>query len=106
MWLTVLLFGLFVFVGGLVGYFKSGSLISLITGVLFGTLLIVHSVWVFKKKLASFYRTIFLSSLLAAFFIYRLIATHRFFPAGLMTLLSLAVTFALLFAVRRYSKKK
>ena len=77
-------------VGGLIGYFKAKSPVSLIMSVLFAVALSLCAAGIiFKEYVAD----IFLAALLVVFAI-RLAKTKKFMPAGLMLVLTL-ITLAL-----------
>jgi uncharacterized membrane protein (UPF0136 family) len=77
-------------VGGLIGYFKAKSPVSLIMSVLFAVALSLCAAGIiFKDYVAD----IFLAALLVVFAI-RLAKTKKFMPAGLMLVLTL-ITLAL-----------
>lgn len=78
----VLIYGFFTLAGGVIGYFKAGSHLSLLMGGLFGALLIGSGVLLFKKKPIGHYTALVLSFLLDAFFSYRFLETHKFFQQG------------------------
>lgn len=82
-------------VGGLAGYFKAGSKVSLIMAAGFGVLLALCNFGVIHP----FYVTHILVGLLIVTFIIRFIKTRKFMPAGLMLVLS-AATLGLLIAGR------
>ena len=72
--------------GGLVGYLKAGSRVSLITSLAFGILLTLVNIGVIR----SFYVADVLVALLIAVFIMRYVKTKKFMPSGLMIVLSAA----------------
>ncbi len=72
--------------GGLVGYLKAGSRVSLITSLAFGILLTLVNIGVIR----SFYVADVLVALLIAVFIMRYLKTKKFMPSGLMIVLSAA----------------
>jgi len=77
-------------VGGLIGYFKAKSPVSLIMSVLFAVALSLCAAGIiFKDYVAD----IFLAALLVVFAI-RLAKTKKFMPAGLMLIVTL-ITLAL-----------
>jgi len=77
--------------GGVIGYLKSASLPSLLSGGIFGSLLFLSSYFMFKKKVYGYFGALFLSVGLEAFFTWRFAKTLKFFPAGMLGLISLAV---------------
>lgn len=96
----VIVYGAFTFIGGLMGYIKASSAMSLIMGAVFGILLVISGILFLQKKVYApyaLYAAMTLSILLAGFFIPRFIKTLHFFPAGLMALLSLAMFAFLIF---------
>ena len=72
--------------GGLVGYLKAGSRVSLIASLAFGILLTMVNIGVIR----SFYVADVLVALLIAVFIMRYLKTKKFMPSGLMIVLSAA----------------
>jgi uncharacterized membrane protein (UPF0136 family) len=78
--------------GGLIGFIKAGSKISLFTSVLFAALLalcatgVIHPFWI----------TSVLVGILAVVFVVRFIKTSKFMPSGLILLLSIALLVVLL----------
>src|SRR5262245_31503360 len=83
-------------VGGLMGFLKAGSKVSLISSVVFAVLLALFAghvlTWVWGPHL--------LLGLLLVVFVMRYAKTKKFMPAGLMIVLS-AVTLLLLLTVGR-----
>lgn len=93
--ITVLIYALLVLVGGILGYIKAQSAVSLMTGVLSSLFLSASAFSLLKEKRSGFIFSLILTILLGAFFTYRLILTQHFMPAGLMCFLS-AVVLAIL----------
>lgn len=95
----VMLYGSLVTLGGLVGYFQSNSLISLVMGLCFGVALILSGFFVSIGKSFAKYLSLILTLALGGFFGYRYFTTLKMMPAGsvlilsLMTLMALAVQF-------------
>ena len=87
----VFAYSIFTLIGGIIGYLKSGSTASLISGVIFGSLLLVASFFMFQKKTIGNWMALFLAILLEGFFTWRFAKTLHFFPAGLFSLMSLGV---------------
>lgn len=79
-------------VGGLAGFLKAGSKVSLIMSSVFALLLILCAVGIIKSEPVAHG----LILLLLIIFIVRLVKTKKFMPAGLMTILT-AVTLGVLF---------
>lgn len=92
-----MLYGAFTLLGGLIGYFKAGSTLSLAVGGLSGLLLMLAAYMRYKAPLRSSLALGLTSLALLAFFIVRYMETQALMPAGLMVLLSLlALVFLLL----------
>jgi uncharacterized membrane protein (UPF0136 family) len=82
LWIYIVL----LFVGGLIGFLKAGSKISLITSACFAAVLILCQLgWVFQPSMADIVLVILL-----VVFSFRLAKTKKFMPSGLMAVLSLA----------------
>ena len=87
----VLTYALLVFLGGIFGYVKAGSTASLIMGVGFAVALSISAFAMFNEKKVGFSTAIATTLFLAVFFLYRFSISFNFMPAGLMSILSLAV---------------
>lgn len=83
-----LIYGLLTIVGGVIGYFKAGSMMSLISGAVSGLLILASAVALLKGKFIGYYGVLGLSALLAVFFGIRFFKSWAFMPAGLMLVLS------------------
>lgn len=83
-------YSLLVLCGGFFGY-RSGSLVSLIMGGLFGLALFVMSFPSFFKKKYCQIAALILVFILDAVFSWRFIKAPSFFPAGFFSLLSLSL---------------
>ncbi len=95
----VLIYGILVAAGGVMGYARSRSMPSLISGLLFGILLIGCSAFMLNDDIRATYVALVFSLALSAIFFFRFRVSKRFMPAGLMIILSLAVTVTLAFSV-------
>ncbi len=100
----VFIFGLLIALGGLMGYVKSGSQASLISGSLFGIILIGCAYFISKGKIAAQYTALASTFLLDGIFTYRFAKTLHFFPAGFLSLASLAVLIVVALKIRRTLK--
>jgi uncharacterized membrane protein (UPF0136 family) len=98
----VALYGILMLVGGLIGHAK-GSSASLVTGVIFGILLLIAAGCMFKKSLymKGTYFALILTLILDAFFTYRYLTTMKFMPPGLLSLISLGVLLLLVLHIRQ-----
>jgi uncharacterized membrane protein (UPF0136 family) len=104
--IVVLAYAFLVLVGGIIGYVKAQSAVSLMTGVLSSLFLSISAFSLFKGKRIGFFFSLLLTGLLTAFFAYRLLMSHSFMPAGLMCLVSLAVLATLLACKRKQISQK
>ena len=100
----VFVYGLLIAMGGIMGYLKGGSHISLISGSLFGIALLISAYLISKKQLAAQYVALGLTFVLDGIFTYRFAKTLHFFPAGFLSLVSLAVLIVLALKIRRTLK--
>lgn len=100
----ILLYSLFILVGGIMGHVRSGSRASLISGLVFGILLLGSSGLIFLKKTIGYWTALVLSIALEGFFTWRFAKTLNFMPAGLLSLMSLAVIIILAFKIRKRLK--
>lgn len=94
---VVLVYALLVFLGGIFGYVKAGSVPSLVMGVAFAVILSTSAFAMFNGKKAGFFTAAAAIIFLIAFFIYRFALTAKFMPSGLMSLISLVVLVILFF---------
>jgi uncharacterized membrane protein (UPF0136 family) len=101
--LIVLIYSILVLVGGWIGHLKTGSMASLISGLTAGSLLLVAAGGMFWKRRWGTYSALLLTLILDGFFTYRFLITHKFMPAGLLSLISLVV---LLLLARSIPRKK
>lgn len=96
---VVLIYGILVLLGGGLGYAKAKSLPSLLSGSVFGVLLIICSILMFQAKSVGTYTALLLSFFLGIFFAFRYKGSRKFMPAGLMIVLSLVTFIVLLTAI-------
>jgi uncharacterized membrane protein (UPF0136 family) len=84
LWIYIVL----LLVGGLIGFLRAGSKVSLISSSVFAALLVLTAVpGVFERKFALGLSNVLLAALLVVFAI-RLAKTKKFMPSGLMLLLT------------------
>ncbi len=86
------------------GYVKGGSHASIISGASFGTALLIAGYFISKGKIAAQYFALVLTFLLDGIFTYRFAKTLHFFPAGFLSLFSLAVLIVIALKIRRTLK--
>ncbi len=85
------LFGVFIFVGGVIGFRASHSTASLVMGSSFSFLLMISSFAAYKKFLLGYFFGTLLTSILLLFFLFRFYTTLKFMPSGMMALMSFVV---------------
>lgn len=83
-----LVFGVLTIAGGIIGYVKAGSAISLVAGAITGILLVVAGWLLPQHRELGLALGLLTSAILAGQFIPRVFRTRRLVPAGVMSLLS------------------
>lgn len=86
------------------GFIKGGSHASLISGGAFGLALIASAYLISQGKIAAQYLALILTFFLDALFTFRYAKSLHFFPAGVYSLLSLAVLIVIALKIRRTLK--
>ena len=84
LWVYIIL----LLVGGLIGFFKAGSKISLITSSVFAAALVLTTIGLFQPSVARVLADVILAALLVVFAI-RLSKTKKFMPSGMMLILTI-----------------
>lgn len=87
-----ILYGLLILVGGLIGYYKAGSVPSLVAGSTGGALCLISSLIMArtgKGRTAGEKILIFISVSLSFFFVRRFLVNPLLFPSGFMTVASI-----------------
>jgi uncharacterized membrane protein (UPF0136 family) len=82
--LAALLYGLINIAGGVMGYIKSNSKISLIMGCFFGTVLVVGAIGALWGNLIGLQIATVITGMLTVVFGIRWVKTKKVMPAGLM----------------------
>ena len=75
-------------VGGLIGFFKAKSKVSLITSAVFAAVLVLTQTGIFEPKVARQLVNILMAILLVVFAV-RLAKTKKFMPSGLMLVVTI-----------------
>lgn len=99
---TAFVYGLYLIAGGLTGYCTACSIMSLVMGSLFGLLMIGSGVAIDQGKRYGGVVTLSGAVLMTLFFLWRLTLTHKFFPAGLTALVSVAVILIFALSTKRW----
>lgn len=94
--ILLLIYGAFVLVGGVMGYIKAASTVSLIMGGVFGLLLILCSALVYKELFVGWITALVVTLALFGFFTYRYFTLFALWPSGVMSLVSVVVLIILL----------
>jgi uncharacterized membrane protein (UPF0136 family) len=85
-----LVFAVITIVGGIMGYVKAKSVVSILAGTISGALLIVASSILPERSLRAYIIGLLVSILLAGKFVPDFVHKKAFVPGGLMALLSVA----------------
>jgi len=86
LWIYIVL----LLVGGLIGFFKGKSKVSLITSAVFAALLVLTAVpGIFDRRFALGLENVLMAVLLVVFAV-RLTKTRKFMPSGLMLVVTIA----------------
>jgi uncharacterized membrane protein (UPF0136 family) len=83
-----ILFGVLTIAGGIVGYVKAGSVVSIIAGSITGVLLLVAAFLLAEHRGVGLVTALVISLLLAVQFVPKFLQTGRVMPAGMMSILS------------------
>ncbi len=86
LWVYIIL----LLVGGMIGFFKGKSKVSLITSAVFAAVLVLTQTGIFEPGVARELVNVLLAVLLVVFTV-RLAKTKKFMPSGLMLLLTVLV---------------
>jgi uncharacterized membrane protein (UPF0136 family) len=88
---VVFAYAICILMGGIMGHRFSSSKASLISGLVFGSLLLAASGLMFQRKSAGNWMALILAITLEGFFTWRFAKTLNFLPSGLLSLISLFV---------------
>ena len=86
---TSIIYAVLLLSGGIMGYLKAHSTISLITGLISGILILLSYVMSNKNPKAGYLYIAAISLWLGVFFLNRYMQTYIFMPSGLMFLMSM-----------------
>lgn len=92
--LIIALYGLLVAIGGIIGYVKARSQISLIAGLGSAVALWIAAYLTLTNALSGLILAVCVAAELLVFFSLRWAKTRKFMPAGLMAVVSLVATIA------------
>ena len=84
LWIYIVL----LLIGGMIGFFKANSRVSLITSAVFAAVLVLTQTGIFVPTVARDLANVLLAILLVVFAI-RLAKTRKFMPSGLMLVLTI-----------------
>ena len=82
-------FGVLTIAGGVMGYVKAGSVVSVVAGAITGVLLIVSGLILRQYREIGLALALLTSAILAAQFIPRTLRIRRMMPGGIMSALSI-----------------
>lgn len=97
--LIIALYGLLVAIGGIIGYLRARSEVSLIAGVGSAGALWIAAYTTLTNVFTGFLLAACTAAALLIFFSVRWVKTRRFMPAGLMAILSLIATIAFVYVL-------
>ncbi len=103
--IVVMIYGIILWVGGMIGYAKAHSLVSFIMGSVSAAMLVVAGITMLRPTPWGFWWAVCVTGLLAAFFAYRYYITQKLMPAGMLTILSLLVLCLLITFAKLWIKK-
>ncbi len=95
-----LVYGALAIAGGIIGFRQAGSKVSLVSGAVTGTLLLVAGIGLVQAQGWAAWLAIAIAALLVVVFTGRWVKTRKFMPAGLMVILGVVTLGALLSASR------
>ncbi|XP_077488132.1 transmembrane protein 14C [Amblyomma americanum] len=83
-------YGFVVALGGVIGFLKAGSIVSLMAGLVFGGLALIGA-YQTSQDPHNYYLSLAVSGLLAGLMGYRFAKSSKIMPAGLVAILSIAM---------------
>jgi uncharacterized membrane protein (UPF0136 family) len=97
---AVVIYGIFVILGGFIGYLQAKSKASLIAGGISGAILFVSGILMLQGTAEAAYLALLVAITLTGLFARRFAGKRKFMPSGLM--LSLSLLMALVLIVRLF----
>ncbi|NET16902.1 MAG: hypothetical protein F6K08_30845 [Okeania sp. SIO1H6] len=97
--ISAIAYGFLAIVGGIIGYRKAGSKISLISGSVSGLLLIVSGIIQLMGMNWGLIFSTIIATILVITFIIRLVKTRKMMPAGLMILTGIAAVALMVYQI-------
>ncbi|NEP86855.1 MAG: hypothetical protein F6K18_08425 [Okeania sp. SIO2C2] len=97
--IAAIAYGILAIVGGIIGYRKAGSKISLISGSVSGLLLIVSGIIQLMGMNWGLIFSTVIATILVITFIIRLVKTRKMMPAGLMILTGIAAVALMVYQI-------
>ncbi|NEQ71920.1 MAG: hypothetical protein F6K23_01790 [Okeania sp. SIO2C9] len=97
--IAAIAYGILAIVGGIIGYRKAGSKISLISGSVSGLLLIVSGIIQLMGMNWGLIFSTVIATILVVTFIIRLVKTRKMMPAGLMILTGIAAVALMVYQI-------
>ena len=94
-----LLYGIIILIGGVIAFFQEQSVAFLVFGIVVGNIYFLLACGCFKEVVPAGYVSGALTFFLAVYWAYRFIASERFFPGGVLLILSFLVLFLILLGV-------
>jgi uncharacterized membrane protein (UPF0136 family) len=100
--IAAIAYGMLAIIGGIIGYFQANSQVSLLSGIISGSLLVFAAYLQLQGQAWALILATCITAALVIFFALRLAKTRKFMPSGLMTIfgmLALTVMVRQLFTV-------
>lgn len=98
---VVVIYALFILLGGVMGYVKAHSHASLLAGSATGVILLISAIGIYSTRTWGLVLAFVVTSFLTFFFGYRYYSTQVLFPSGVMTVLSSATLLILSFLPKK-----
>lgn len=98
--ISLLVYGVLLFIGGIIGHLKAQSNVSLIVGTICAAAVIIAGIGMLKDYFAAFPFACVTVGAITLFFAYRYWITGKMMPGGIFTLISFGI-FLLLVLMKR-----